>query len=271
MSAGGSADGAAAGAVDSMHLLILGVVGGLLCIYLSGFLGDVVGPVIAAIGAVLAIVWGADAIRRVASYGLGTGVPSIGYMSLSVGVISALTGLALAAMLKMAIAGPIAAFIVAVIIGAIIAIVATKIVGMKIPIMLQCTIEIAGAATLSILGFAVAIAGSYDMTAILENVVATGFIAVLFIMCTMAIQHPFNACLGPNEDQLRTLKCACSTAFLSMTIVGLLSAATGGLGWFVVLVVGLIGWIVSFRAFVTASINDAASTKWAGLWPKVEQ
>ena len=271
MSAGGSADGAAAGAVDSMHLLILGVVGGLLCIYLSGFLGDVVGPVIAAIGAVLAIVWGADAIRRVASYGLGTGVPSIGYMSLSVGVISALTGLALAAMLKMAIAGPIAAFIVAVIIGAIIAIVATKIVGMKIPIMLQCTIEIAGAATLSILGFAVAIAGSYDMTAILENVVATGFIAVLFIMCTMAIQHPFNACLGPNEDQLRTLKCACSTAFLSMTIVGLLSAATGGLGWFVVLVIGLIGWIVSFRAFVLASINDAASTKWAGLWPKVEQ
>ena len=271
MSAGGSADGAAAGAVDSMHLLILGVVGGLLCIYLSGFLGDVVGPVIAAIGAVLAIVWGADAIRRVASYGLGTGVPSIGYMSLSVGVISALTGLALAAMLKMAIAGPIAAFVVAVIIGAIIAIVATKIVGMKIPIMLQCTIEIAGAATLSILGFAVAIAGSYDMAAIFESVVATGFIAVLFIMCTMAIQHPFNACLGPNEDQLRTLKCACSTAFLSMTIVGLLSATTGGLGWFVVLVVGLIGWIISFRAFVLASCNDAASTKWAGLWPKVEQ
>ena len=78
MSAGGSADGAAAGAVDSMHLLILGVVGGLLCIYLSGFLGDIIGPVLAAIGAVLAIVWGADAIRRVASYGLGTGVPSIG-------------------------------------------------------------------------------------------------------------------------------------------------------------------------------------------------
>jgi N5-methyltetrahydromethanopterin:coenzyme M methyltransferase subunit C len=271
MSAGGSADGAAAGAVDSMHLLILGVVGGLLCIYLSGFLGDIIGPVLAAIGAVLAIVWGADAIRRVASYGLGTGVPSIGYMSLSVGVISALTGLALAVMLKMPIIGPIAALVVAVIIGAIIAIVATKIVGMKIPIMLQCTIEIAGAAALSILGFAVAIAGSYDMTAILENVVATGFIAVLFIMCTMAIQHPFNACLGPNEDQLRTLKCACSTAFLSMTIVGLLSAATGGVGWFVVLVIGLIGWIVSFKAFVTASINDAASTKWAGLWPKVEQ
>ena len=89
-------------------------------------------------------------------------------------------------------------------------------------------------------------------------------------MCTMAIQHPFNACLGPNEDQVRTLKCAASTAFLSMTITGLMSVTTGGLGWFVVFIVGLIGWIVSFRAFVLASCNDAASTKWAGLWPKVE-
>ena len=270
MSAGGSADGAAAGAVSSTHLLILGIVGGLLCIYLSGFLGDVIGSLVAGIGAVLAIIWGADAIRRVASYGLGTGVPSIGYMSLSVGVISALAGISLATILNMAIIGPVAGFVIAVIIGAIIAIVATKIVGMKIPIMLQCTIEIAGAATLSILGFAVAIAGSYDMTAIYENVVATGFIAVLFIMCTMAIQHPFNACLGPNEDQVRTLKCAASTAFLSMTITGLMSVTTGGLGWFVVFIVGLIGWIVSFRAFVLASCNDAASTKWAGLWPKVE-
>ena len=271
MSAGGSADGAAAGAVSSTTLLLVGIVGGLLCIYLSGFLGDVVGSLLAAIGAVLAIVWGADAIRRVASYGLGTGVPSIGYMSLSVGVISALAGLSLATILKIGLLGPIAGFVIAVIIGAIIAIVATKIVGMKIPIMLQCTVEIAGAACLSILGFAVAIAGSYDMTAILQNVVATGFIAVLFIMCTMAIQHPFNACLGPNEDQVRTLKCACSTAFLSLTIVGLLSATTGGLGWFIVLIIGLIGWIVSFRAFVLASCNDAASTKWSGLWPKVEQ
>ena len=163
MSAGGSADGAAAGAVSSTHLLILGLVGGLLCIYLSGFLGETVGSVIAGIGAVLAIVWGADAIRRVASYGLGTGVPSIGYMSLSVGVISACAGISLAALLKMNLLGPIAGLVIAVIIGAVIAIVATKIVGMKIPIMLQCTIEIACASMLSILGFAVAIAGSYEL------------------------------------------------------------------------------------------------------------
>ena len=271
MSAGGSADGAAAGAVSSTMLLAVGIVGGLLCIYLSGFLGTLIGPVIAAIGAVLAIIWGSDAIRRVASYGLGTGVPSIGYMSLSVGVISALTGIALATSLKMPIIGPVAALVIAIIIGAIIAIIATKIVGMKIPIMLQCTIEIAGAAALSILGFSVASAGACNMDAIFNSVVGTGLIAVLFIMCTMAIQHPFNACLGPNEDQLRTLKCACSTAFLSMALTGLMAITAGGNAWFIIFLVGLIGWIVSFKAFVTASCNDAASTKWAGLWPKVEE
>ena len=270
MSAGGSADGAAAGAVSSTHLLILGILGGLIGIYLAGFAGDL-GSVIAGLGGVCAIVWGADAIRRVASYGLGTGVPSIGYMSLSVGVIAALAGISLATILNMLYLGPIAALISAVIIGAIIALDATKIVGMKIPIMLQCTIEIAGAACLSIFAFSTAIVGSFDMLSIYEGVVATGFIGVLFILCTMAIQHPFNACLGPNEDQVRTLKCAASTAFLSMTIVGILSSISGGFGWAIVLVIGLIGWIISFRAFVKASCEDAASTKWSGLWPKVEE
>ena len=39
MSAGGSADGASAGAISSTNLLILGIVGGLLGIYLAGFAG----------------------------------------------------------------------------------------------------------------------------------------------------------------------------------------------------------------------------------------
>ena len=111
----------------------------------------------------------------------------------------------------------------------------------------------------------------FDSASIYQHGVSTGFIAVLFIMCTMAIQHPFNACLGPNEDQVRTLKCAASTGFLSMTVVGILSSTSGGLGWVFVLVVGLIGWLISFRSFVQASCDDAASTKWSGLWPNVEE
>lgn len=270
MSAGGSGE-ASAGAISSTQLLILGIVGGLIGIYLAG-INNIIGPVIAGLGGVCAIVWGSDAIRRVASYGLGTGVPSIGYMSLSIGIIGALAGVSVGYLYPSVSAiGPIMGLIFAMIIGLIVALIAKKIVGMKIPIMERCTAEISGAAALSILAFSAAICGSYNVENILEYVVAPGFIAVLFIMNTMAIQHPFNACLGPNEDQVRTLKCACSTAFLSMTIVGLLSIITGGIGWFAVVIVGLIGWIISFNAFVKASKEAANHVQWAGLWPKVEE
>lgn len=269
MSAGGS--GEATGSISSVHLLILGIVGGLIGIYIAPY-SALFGSAIAGLGGVCAIVWGADAIRRVASYGLGTGVPSIGYMSLSIGIVGALAGIGIGySFPQLEIAGPIIGLIFAMIIGLIVAVVAKKIVGMKIPILERCTMEIAGAAALSVLGFSVAITGTYDIEAVLEHVVGTGFIAVFFIMNTMAIQHPYNACLGPNEDQVRTLKCAASTAFLAMIITGILSVITGGVSWFIVLIIGLIGWVISFRAFVNASYGAAASVKWSGLWPKLEE
>lgn len=269
MSAGGS--GEATGSISSVHLLILGIVGGLIGIYVAPY-SALFGSAIAGLGGVCAIVWGADAIRRVASYGLGTGVPSIGYMSLSIGIVGALAGIGIGySFPQLEVAGPVIGLIFAMIIGLIVAVVAKKIVGMKIPILERCTMEIAGAAALSVLGFSVAITGTYDINAVLEHVVGTGFIAVFFIMNTMAIQHPYNACLGPNEDQVRTLKCAASTAFLAMIITGILSVITGGVSWFIVLIIGLIGWVISFRAFVNASYGAAASVKWSGLWPKLEE
>lgn len=197
-------------------------------------------------------------------------------MCLSISIIGVLAGLALGFIFPdipmMSTLGPVIGLIFAMIIATIVGLIATKIVGMKIPIMVRCTAEIAGAGALAVLGLSAAVTGSYDATDIFNHVVANGFIALFFIMCTMAIQHPFNACLGPNEDQSRTLKCATSTAFLSMMITGLVSSVAGDVfGWLAVFIVGLIGWIISFRAFVKASYDAAASVKWAGLWPKVEE
>ncbi|MCC7554287.1 MAG: tetrahydromethanopterin S-methyltransferase subunit C [Methanobacteriaceae archaeon] len=263
----------AGSAINSVHLLIVGIVGGLIGIYLTPFV-PVVGPIFPALGAVLAIIWGADAIRRVASYGLGTGVPSIAYMVLAIAIIGTLAGLGIVSLpvLKgFSMIAPVLALIFSMIIGLLIAVIAKKIVGMKIPILERCTLEISGAASLSILGFSVALSGSFVYTDILTTVVAPGFIGLFFIMNTMAIQHPYNACLGPNEDQVRTLKCAVSTGFLSMTITGILAMVIMGLPGFAITIIGLIGWIISFRSFVKASYADAASVKWAGLWPKVEE
>ena len=116
--------------------IALGVVGGLVGIYLLPFAGPVLGPLFAALGAVAAIIWGADAIRRVASYGLGTGVPSIGYMSLAIGIVGGLAGIAGGLMFgsSLAILGPIMGFVIAMIVGAIVALIGKKVVEMKIPV-----------------------------------------------------------------------------------------------------------------------------------------
>jgi tetrahydromethanopterin S-methyltransferase subunit C len=269
MSAAGG--GEAKLAIPPSKTIALGVIGGLIGIYATP-LNPILGPLLASLGAVCAIVWGADAIRRVASYGLGTGVPSIGYMSLAIGIIGVMAGLAGGVMLgsTYTLIGPLVGFVIAMILGGVVALIGKKIVGMKIPILVQCTIELAGASALSVLGFSAAIAGSYAMPAILTAVISTGFIGLLFILNTMAIQHPFNACLGPNEDQRRTLKLAATTAFMSMAIIGLL-----GIGftkaWWVIAIIGAIGWFISMRAFLADSLDSAASVRWSGLWPKEDE
>lgn len=257
--------------VDPKMTAGVGIIGGLVGIYLTP-ISPVIGPLLAALGAVCAIVWGADAIARVASYGLGTGVPSIGYMSLAVGVIGALTGLAGGIVLGSAytILAPLLGVVLAVILGGVIAIIAKKIVGMKIPVLVTGTMELTGAAAISVLGFSAAIAGSYAMAPILKSVVVTGFIGLLFILNTMAIQHPFNACLGPQEDRARTLKLAGSTGFMAMTIVGLLGMGTSK-AWWVIAIIGALAWFISFRMFLQASKDDAASVAWSGMWPKEEE
>lgn len=143
MSAGGSG-APAEGAVDANMMLAIGIIGGLVGIYLSG-INPIIGPVISCLGAVCAILWGVVAIRSVASYGLGTGVPSIGYMSLGIGVIGALAGVGIISTFNLgglAIAGPVLSLVFAMVIGLLVAIVAKKIVGMKIPVMERCTAEI---------------------------------------------------------------------------------------------------------------------------------
>jgi tetrahydromethanopterin S-methyltransferase subunit C len=256
--------------VDKRKPLALGLVGGLIGIYLTP-INPIIGPLLAALGAVCGIVWGADAIARVASYGLGTGVPSIGYMSLAFSLVGALSGLSAAVYLGTSYTwiGPILGVVLAMIVGAIVAGLGLTVLKMKIPILMRCTIELAGAAAISVLGFSAAIAGSYAMPNILHSVIIPGYIALFFILNTMAIQHPFNACLGPNENRTRTLKLAFSTAFIAMAITGVIAMPFTS-AWYVIAIVGAIGWILSITSFIKASKDEAALVKWSGWWPHEE-
>jgi len=100
------AAGGGASKIDKTKLNMYGLGGGILGIYLAHVLNMTTGTgyfsFLAGLGAIAAVVMGADAVRRVCAYGIGTGVPSIGMMAMGMGLVAAMFGLAVAG-----VAGPI--------------------------------------------------------------------------------------------------------------------------------------------------------------------
>ncbi len=258
------------------QLLAIGVVGGLVGIYLAYFLNNMSGTAwfsfFAGLGAVLAVFWGADAVRRVASYGLGTGVPSIGLLSLGAGQVAVLLGLAVAKNYNIEVAAPIIALILAAIIGLVNGVMARRVIKMNIAIMEMSMTVIAMAASLIILGLGPAIAGSFAFDSVMSYVVAPGFIIAVFIVGGMAMLHPFNACLGPDERQKRTLNLALSTGFIAMLVAGIASGAINGVQAAVpTLIIAIFGWIIYYLRFFADTKQDAAALLSTGLLPKEEE
>ncbi|MCC7577151.1 MAG: tetrahydromethanopterin S-methyltransferase subunit C [Methanomethylovorans sp.] len=273
MSAGGS--GEAHAAIPQSQLIAFGIVGGLVGIYAAYFLGNVAGGVFSfmgALGAICATIWGAAAVRRVASYGLGTGVPSIGMLALGMGVVAAMFGLAVGKGIDMEIAGPVIAVVVASIIGLVIGIFANKVLNMNIPVMEQSMTEIAASGTIVIIGLAVAMSGTFLFDIVLTEVITTGYIAVIFIAGGMALLHPFNANLGPDEKQDRTLYTAFEKGSIAMIIAGIvaLSAQNASVG-LVTILIGIFLWYLGFTGFYARVKRDAFKVVGTGLLPSEEE
>ena len=245
-------------------LALFGIIGGLIGIYISPYF-----PTAGALGAICAVIWGAEAVRRVAKYGLGTGVPSIGQIAMGMGIIAAMFGLAIVKPLP--IAGPIVALITASIIGLIIGWFAQNVIKMKIPVMIRCMTEIAAAGSLVIIGFSAAVAGNFDfMGSIIPKVFDNGVMLAVFWVGAMALLHPFNACLGPDEKQKRLLYLAGSTGAITMTIMGIAATMTLGAPGAVTLLLGIVLWLIFYKKFWDEVYHDAAVVVGTGLIPKTE-
>ncbi|MGB3907292.1 MAG: tetrahydromethanopterin S-methyltransferase subunit C [Methanomethylovorans sp.] len=273
MSAGGS--GEAHAAIPENQLIAFGIIGGLVGIYAAFFLSNVAGGVFSfmgALGAICATIWGADAVRRVASYGLGTGVPSIGMLALGMGVVAAMFGLAVGKGIGLDIAGPVIALVVASIIGLLIGIFSNKVLKMNIPVMEQTMTEIAASGTILIIGLSVAMTGTFVFDVVLDNVITTGYIAVIFIAGGMALLHPFNANLGPDEKQDRTLYNSLEKSAIAMIIAGIvaLSAQNASVGM-VTILIGLFIWYFGFMGFYSRVKRDAYKVVGTGLLPSEEE
>ena len=274
MSHGGG--GHAAELYPENQVLVIGAALSIVGMYIAHFASQSGYPQISMLlGGLLAAaatVAGANTTRKVAAYGLGTGVPSIGMVSLGMGTISALAGVLLAEALvsnfglpaELTYAIPIIAAVVAIVLGFIVGKLTVKPIGMKIPIMVQSMTKLALMGALSIMGFCVAYAGGFSPDVFINGAVKNGIIGLAFIAAGMAILHPFNACLGPNESHKRTLT---------------LAVACGLLTWFafsvakldvISSVVSVILWAVVYKSFVKQSLNDACEVLYTPELPKKE-
>ncbi|NMA09684.1 tetrahydromethanopterin S-methyltransferase subunit C [Methanoculleus chikugoensis] len=270
-----------AGGIPHNRILIYGLVGSLVLIYLTylntyfqteyfAFFGG--------LAAVAALIWGTDTIKHLCSYGLGTGVPSAGMIALGSGVIAALFGA------TTGIFAPIVTIVIAAIIGAVAGIMANHVVRMDIPVMIVSLIELAIVGAMTVLGLAAMACGTFEFLGMITgtvsflgftvqtyetSVIGGSIIAVIFMLGAIAIQHSFNACLGPGEQQDRTLMLAAECGFLSMIPVAIISFAfIGTYAALVALVISIVGWFYTYRKYIVLSKRDAYA--WLDAKPILE-
>ncbi|MEM2708100.1 MAG: tetrahydromethanopterin S-methyltransferase subunit C [Candidatus Methanomethylicia archaeon] len=252
--------------VSSSYLAVIAIVLSLLSICLGI-------PSLAAILAISSIIWGADTVRRIASYGLGTGVPSIGNLSVSIGILSSLVGLKYS---------PILGVLIAAATGFIFGVIISRLKILKIPHFprLITELSLAGYLTLTCLVVGVAKTDLLPMVFngflnddVVKALFWTGFIAAIYWASTLAIFHPFNAGLGADERQGRTLRIATVTSGVTICLSGIVRLGNAGIlgrPWMVneaiiMIAIGGLIWIYGLISLYNACRREAASTLWTGI------
>jgi len=275
MSVGGSAGGAPS-AYEPKKLRMYGLVGSIVGIYLGSILNSALNTevfsFIGAVAAIFAVVMGANSVRRVCAYGIGTGVPSIGMLALGMGIIAVMFGLSVAETLGFGMLGPIITLIYAGVFGYIIGVIANKVIKFNIPVMEEGNADLSMAGALAILGWSFAISGTLGYEDIVTDVLMTGYIAIIFIAGGLAILHPFNANLGPDEKQDRTLVNAIMVGGLAMTATGIGALLTQGLGaGLLQIIIGFAIWYYFFKMYYKLVKRDASAVVGTGLLPPTVQ
>jgi tetrahydromethanopterin S-methyltransferase subunit C len=272
-----------AGGIPHTNIMVGGIIASLVCLYLS-YLNVVTNTEMfsffGGLAVVAALIWGSNTIKVLCSYGIGTGVPSAGMIAFGSGVI----GMLLAT--KFGIAAPIVALVLAAVIGLILGYLSNEVLNMKIPAMVQSLTELAVVGAFTLMGFAVLMTGGFTFeTLTAGSVTFLGMslpsyqvsfiggclIATAFMLGALAVQHPFNACLGPGWTQDRMLMLAAECGFLSMFVAAVMSFALITTGSALIsLVVALVGWGYTYKHYIGLSKRDAASWLDAKPIPDVE-
>jgi len=285
---------ASAGGVPHNTVMIIGAVIALVSLYIAiigryAFNTDCL-AVFGGIAVIGALVWGNSTIKRLCSYGIGTGVPSAGMLAFGAGTAAFIAGSAILASQAFGpYLVPVIVLVLALVLGLIFGWIANSVENMKIPVMTRSIAELSAVGAIALAGFAVLATGcisffdissiyALDPNGLLALVVnitgvqtimginvgvsflGAGIIAVGFMLGALALQHPFNACLGPGEKQDRTNMLALECGFLSMIVMAVISFVfvTPLAGW-ISLIVAIVGWIITYAKYVQLSKRDAAA------------
>ncbi|HNL86345.1 MAG TPA: tetrahydromethanopterin S-methyltransferase subunit C [Methanoregulaceae archaeon] len=260
------------GGIPHTTIMIAGLIASLVFLYLTYanvIMGTEYFAFFGGLATVAALIWGSHTIKHLCSYGIGTGVPSAGMIAFGSGVIAMLFAT------KYGIAAPIVAVILAAVIGLILGYLANNVLNMRIPVMIQSLVEMAIIGALVLMGYAAMMTGSFELTSLTTgNVQILGLslpsyqasflggalIATAFMLGAIAIQHPFNACLGPNWTQDRMLMLAAECGFLSMITAAVMSMPLIPMSAALVsLFVAIIGWYYTYSKYIELSRRDAAA------------
>ncbi len=183
-------------------------------------------------------------------------------------------------------AAPIVALVLAAVIGFILGYVSNDILNMKIPAMVQALTEMAAVGALSLMGFAALMTGGFTFAGLTTGTVSFlgltvgsneisfiggGLIAVAFLLGAIAIQHPFNATLGPGWKQDRMLMLTAECGFLSMIAAAIMSFALISSGSAAIsLIIAILGWAYTYNQYICLSKRDAAAWLDAKPIPEME-
>ena len=260
------------GGVPHNKIMVAGIVCTLVCIYLTYlnvYTNTEMFSFFGGLAVVSALIWGSHTIKVLCSYGIGTGVPSAGMIAFGSGVIAMLLAT------KFGMLAPIVALVLAAVIGFILVYVSNNILNMRIPAMVQALTEMAVVGALTVMGFAALITGGFSfvglttstvmflgmpVTSYANSFLGGGLIAVAFLLGAIAIQHPFNACLGPGWKQDRMLMLTAECGFLSMIVAAVMSFALISAGSAIIsLIIALIGWLYTYGQYFEMSKRDAAA------------
>ena len=260
------------GGIPHGKIAAAGIIIALVSLYIAALGHEVLGfdyfAFFGGIAAIGALIWGNSAIKRLCSYGIGAGVPSAGMLAFGSGLFGMFLGTIIGAITCVWII-PVAVLVIALITGLILGWIANTVLNMKIPVMVQSLAELAAVGALTVLGLRTVATGCLGAGAGEFSFVTFGFIAVAFMLGAIALQHPFNACLGPGETQDRTNMLVVECGFLSMIVMGVISfvAVSAIAGWITILV-AFIGWAVSYKKYIALSKRDAAA--WLDAKPFVD-